>query len=97
MSDSTQERASERMAPAVSHQLKWARANPQAKWAHRALQSALRAGLVQREPCEICGAIHGTGGAVIHGHHDDYDRPMAVRWLCQLHHRQWHAKQRRSQ
>lgn len=78
----------------VSPQLRWDRANPKAKWAHRALASALRAGLVERLPCEDCGAVHGEDGAVIHGHHDDYDKPMAVRWLCQLHHRQHHARRR---
>lgn len=80
----------------VSHQLKWDRANPKAKWAHRSLASALRAGLIKRGPCEACGAIHGEAGAIIHGHHDDYDTPMIVRWLCMPHHRQHHAITRKS-
>ena len=79
----------------VSAQLKWDRANPKAKWAHRALASALRAGLIERGPCEVCGVVHGIEGAVIHGHHDDYDRPMSVRWLCVLHHRQHHSRAER--
>ena len=29
-----------------------------------------------RKPCERCGAENGQM------HHDDYDRPLAVRWLC---------------
>lgn len=83
-----------REQPEPSPQIRWDRANPKAKWAHRALASALRAGLVERQPCEECGAIHGEAGAVIHGHHDDYDRPIDVRWLCQLHHRRHHAQRR---
>lgn len=82
-------------APAVSHQLKWDRANPTAKWAHYALASALRRGLIDRGPCEVCGAVHGVDSAVIHGHHEDYHKPMAVNWLCQRHHRQLHARKRR--
>lgn len=78
-------------APAVSHQLKWNRANPKARWAHMALASAIRRGLIERGPCEECGAVHGVNGAVIHGHHADYDRPMAVRWLCRSDHRRLHA------
>lgn len=78
--------------PQLSPQLKWDRANPKAKWAHMALASAIRRNLIERGPCEVCGAFHGIEGAVIHGHHDDYDRPMAVRWLCRLHHRQHHAR-----
>ena len=36
--------------------------------------------------CEICGKEK------THAHHDDYDKPLNVRWLCAEHHRQWHAK-----
>ena len=27
-------------------------------------------------------------------HHDDYNRPLTVRWLCKTHHGLWHAKHR---
>lgn len=79
----------------LSSQAKWDQANPKAKWAHMALASALRRGLIERQPCEVCAIIHGQAGAVIHGHHEDYDKPMQVNWLCQRHHRQLHARQRR--
>lgn len=75
----------------ISPQAKWNNENPKALWAHQALRSAEKKGLIERGPCEVCGAVHGVDGAVIHGHHDDYDMPMAVRWLCMLHHRQLHA------
>lgn len=89
MTDNPEEGA----AAAVSAQLKWDRANPVAKWAHRALASAIKIGIAKRGPCEVCGAIHGNKGASIHGHHDDYSKPKDVRWLCALHHRQHHASQ----
>lgn len=73
----------------------WNRNNPKALWAHQALRSALKRDLIARGPCEVCGAVHDDGGAIIHGHHDDYDRPMCVRWLCTTHHRQLHARQRK--
>lgn len=25
-------------------------------------------------------------------HHDEYSKPLEVRWLCRLHHREHHAK-----
>lgn len=78
----------------LSPQAKWNIENPKAMWAHQALRSAIRRGLIEREPCEVCGAEHGINGAVIHGHHDDYGQPMAVRWLCMLHHRQHHAAEK---
>lgn len=84
----------ETTATGLSPQAKWDAANPKAKWAHQALRSAEKKGLIERGPCEECGAVHGVDGAVIHGHHDDYDKPMAVRWLCILHHRQLHAAER---
>lgn len=35
------------------------------------------------EPCEVCGEKAEK-------HHDDYSKPLGVRWLCPTHHRQWH-------
>lgn len=59
------------------------------KWAaHRAVSNALRAGRITRaDSCESCGAV-GT----LHGHHDDYARPLDVRWLCPACHHAWHAE-----
>ena len=50
------------------------------------VQTALRRGVVVREACEACKAEPA------HAHHDDYDFPLRVRWLCRAHHRQWHVK-----
>lgn len=43
-----------------------------------------RAGNLHEEPCEVCGATNA------HAHHDDYDKPLNIRWLCPIHHREWH-------
>jgi hypothetical protein len=67
-------------------QARWAAANPKAKWAHAALRSALVRGLVERQPCQVCGATPTDG------HHEDYDKPAVVRWLCRRHHREVHRK-----
>jgi hypothetical protein len=69
-----------------SSQTKWNDAHPLALWAHNALRSAIRRGLIVRKPCEVCGA------AETDGHHPDHDRPLAVRWLCRHHHRQVHIR-----
>lgn len=39
----------------------------------------LRRGKIERRPCEVCGSPAEM-------HHDDYDKPLAVRWLCRPHH-----------
>lgn len=58
--------------------------NPHKRRAHRALWAAIRRGDVQRRPCEVCGAVK------VDAHHDDYDKPLEVRWLCRIHHRNQH-------
>ncbi|MES0010112.1 hypothetical protein NKJ78_03605 [Mesorhizobium sp. M0037] len=72
-----------------SPQARWKEANPQKVWAHQCLRSALKRGLVIQMPCEQCGDL------VAEAHHDDYDKPMDVRWLCRLHHRHEHGRLRR--
>lgn len=46
------------------------------------LEKAIRSGLVKPEPCGVCG--HQPAEA----HHDDYSKPLDVRWLCFRHHRE---------
>lgn len=61
------------------------------KRAHWAVKGALKRGKLQRGPCEICGVTHGQDGVIIDGHHDDYAAPLAVTWLCRVHHMEMHA------
>ncbi len=63
----------------------WRQNNPNAYRAQTALGNALRDGKIKRQPCEVCGAEK------VHAHHDDYSRPLEVRWLCPLHHQRHHA------
>lgn len=44
----------------------------------------LRDKKLERQPCEVCGA------AKAEAHHDDYNKPLDVRWLCFKHHRAHH-------
>jgi hypothetical protein len=53
--------------------------------AHAKVGKAIRQGRLTREPCEVCGASFAEA------HHDDYDKPLQVRWLCPEHHRAHHA------
>ena len=55
--------------------------------AHNMVDNAVRGGKLHRQPCEICGAKKK-----VHAHHDDYLKPLNVRWLCAAHHKQWHVK-----
>jgi len=51
------------------------------------VNNAIREGKLFPEPCEVCG-----GGRRTEAHHDDYAKPLNVRWLCAAHHKQWHAE-----
>lgn len=55
--------------------------------AHNIVNKAIRDKKLFKEPCEICGS-----NEKIHAHHDDYAKPLNVRWLCSAHHRQWHIE-----
>lgn len=43
----------------------------------------LRDNKIQRPVCEICGDKSEA-------HHDDYNKPLDVKWLCFKHHRLYH-------
>ena len=60
--------------------------NPKKTRAHAILGRSVRAGHITKEPCEVCGSDE------VAAHHDDYDIPLRVRWLCSKHHNQWHAE-----
>src|SRR3990167_3093473 len=51
------------------------------RWrAYNAVANAKRSGKLIPEPCNACG---GKAEA----HHNDYDKPLEVVWLCRKHHR----------
>lgn len=41
-------------------------------------------GQIKKLPCEVCGSVE------VHAHHDNYNEPFAIRWLCNYHHNEWH-------
>lgn len=47
----------------------------------------LREGKIEKKPCEVCGDPNAQM------HHDDYDKPIDIRWLCRTHHVEHHRKE----
>lgn len=65
---------------------RWAEKNAVKRAANIIVGNAIRDGRLIKLPCEICG------NDLVHGHHDDYSKPLDVRWLCPPHHKQWHIE-----
>lgn len=67
---------------------RWLARNPEKYRAHNAVSNAVRDGyLVRPLFCEECGS-----GVRIQAHHDDYSKPLEVRWLCTRCHGVTHRK-----
>jgi ribosomal protein S27AE len=59
---------------------------PGKREARFAMQRATDKGLIKRgTKCEQCG-----NEGIIEGHHEDYNKPLTVRWLCKKCHFDWH-------
>lgn len=78
----------------LRRQTRDAQAIYRAKWEHQvklrarwAVWRAIRSGKLKRRPCEVCGVLRA------HAHHDDYLKPLKVRWLCRQHHEDAHHRQ----
>jgi len=56
--------------------------NPEKNKAREAVNNAVRDGRLEKKPCEICGEPRSQA------HHDDYSKPLDVRWLCLRCHRE---------
>jgi hypothetical protein len=62
--------------------------HPERRSAHIKTGNAIRDGRLARQPCEVCG------NPKTQAHHDDYSKPLDVRWLCVVHHALHHKKER---
>lgn len=70
-----------------SHSADWNALNPDKRRAQKAVENALKAGRLVRQPCERCGTT-----IRVQAHHDDYSNPLVVMWLCQQHHKDRHRE-----
>jgi len=68
---------------------RWVQRNPEKRKAQVAVKNALRNKLLKKMPCEICGST-----IRVHGHHEDYSKPLQVIWLCPRHHTDRHKELR---
>jgi len=73
-------------ASTIAGVARWRAAVPAGPRAHKRVYTAVRAGRLERpDLCEGCGLEKR-----LHAHHDDYLKPLKVRWLCGSCHRLAH-------
>ena len=67
---------------------------PQDERVHLIVTKAITRGRLVPKPCEDCGAsgTDADGRNLVDAHHDDYNKPLDVRWLCGTCHKKWHEK-----
>jgi len=62
----------------------WRKRNTIKTRAHAKIRLALIRGKIHREPCIKCGLPNASA------YHTDYNKPLEVIWLCEIHHREIH-------
>jgi ribosomal protein S27AE len=73
-------KTTERQQSLARRQKRYRASNPEKNKARNDVSRALRTGVLVRQPCEKCGDIK------VDAHHDDYSKPLDVRWLCRRCH-----------
>lgn len=64
----------------------WRAQDSRRSLAHTSVAKAIRNGSLVRQPCCRCDAAKSVA------HHEDYDKPLEVMWLCQPCHKQRHKE-----
>lgn len=84
--DRARAKAPKRKAHIREVTIEWRKKRALAYKAQTAVGNAIRDGKLVKKPCAVCGSIK------VHGHHEDYSKPLDVTWLCAAHHKQLHSK-----
>lgn len=63
----------------------WDKRNKKKVCAHAMVHYYVRKGILKKELCHC--------GSPAEAHHDDYSKPLEVRWLCHKHHIQGHFQE----
>jgi len=75
----------ENVVSAIEINKRWRQADKRRSSCHNKVARAVKRGTLVPQPCERCGAKAGA-------HHESYDEPLTVMWLCQAHHMERHKE-----
>lgn len=65
---------------------KWQSKNRHKRKASQKINDLIHRGKIEKQPCVECDDVNSQG------HHEDYNKPLDVIWLCQKHHMMRHRK-----
>lgn len=83
--DRARDKTPERRAAKAERTRRMRREHPEKNRARLKVHRAVASGRLKRQGCEVCGAP-------AQAHHEDYSKPLDVRWLCQQHHSRAHRR-----
>ena len=75
-----------RIKNAVEATRRWRSEDSRRSRAHVAVARAIRNGMIEKQPCSRCQSENS------YAHHESYDHPLVVVWLCQPCHKQRHKE-----
>ena len=84
--DRERSKQSERIKQNSENTKLWRQQDKRRAVAHRAVAMAIKKGTLTRQPCQRCSSVNSLA------HHEDYDYPLQVVWLCQPCHKQRHKE-----
>jgi len=84
--DRARGKESKRLKAATEITRAWRAEDSRRVLAHSSVARAIRRGELVRQPCCRCGEQKSVA------HHEDYDKPLEVVWLCQRCHKQRHKE-----
>jgi hypothetical protein len=84
--DRERNKISKRIKMQVEVTRAWRAEDSRRSVAHSAVAKAIRKGFLVRMPCIKCGKEKSEA------HHEDYDKPLEVMWLCTPCHKQRHKE-----
>jgi len=88
--DKARSKEPERIKAATEINRAWRAEDLRRQVAHSRVARAVRNGGLVRQPCCRCGEAKTVA------HHEDYDKPLEVIWLCQPCHKQRHKEMKPS-
>lgn len=84
--DRTRGKISERIKTSTEITRAWRAEDSRRNRAHTTVARAIRSGKLVRQPCSRCNDPKSVA------HHEDYDKPLEVMWLCQPCHKKRHKE-----